>query len=253
MSTPPSFTQADFAQWNQTTSVFYLPKRLVGKSKVTQLRTELVKTIGESKVSAVQALPGLKFRVCFTSPSVRSSYHINGLTFRGLTITPFLAYEEVKAVFADRAPPQMPDKFLYKIRLFQLKFASRGFSFRFVTADSLLLALCARRWGTLQRTVQSCRHVLIRAVQLRLSLQRLVNSQPEPAGSGSSKPSSSSSSHPRDLCEKLAHPKSTAVTPVGAVEDPVTLLAPQPQSPLVEVVDVVLEATSRPGHHRLRL
>ena len=108
-----SFSKEDFAKWNQTTSVFYLPKRLVGKGKVTSLRSELVKTIGESKVSAVQALPGLKFRVCFVSSSFRQYYDINGLNFRGLTITPFPAYEEVKAVFVDRAPPQMPDKYLY--------------------------------------------------------------------------------------------------------------------------------------------
>ena len=109
----PLVTKDDFAKWNQTTSVFHLPKRLVGKSKVTQLRAELVKTIGEKKVSAIQALPGLKFRVCFSSPLVRSAFDINGLNFRGLNITPFPAYEEVKAVFVDRAPPQMQDKFIF--------------------------------------------------------------------------------------------------------------------------------------------
>ncbi len=109
MSAPPSFTKEDFALWNQTTSVFHLPKRLVGKSKVPQLRAELVKTIGEKKVSAVQALSDFKFCVCFSSPSVRCAYDINGLNFRGLTITPFPAYEEVKAVFVDRSPLQMPD------------------------------------------------------------------------------------------------------------------------------------------------
>ncbi len=180
MSTP-SFSKEDFAKWNQTTSVFYLPKRLVGKSKVTQLRSELVKTIGESKVSVVQALPGLKFRVCFVSSSFRQYYDINDLNFRGLTITHFPAYEEVKSVFVDWAPPQMPEKSLYMMawlhkavsfrssilpskashlsnlahvwcpwlskRLFQLKFAPPGFSFDFATADSLLLALRARRWA----------------------------------------------------------------------------------------------------------
>ena len=35
------------------------------------------------------------------------------LTFGGLNITPFPAYEEVKAVFVDRAPLQMPDKCIY--------------------------------------------------------------------------------------------------------------------------------------------
>ncbi len=51
--------------------------------------------------------------MCFSSPSVRCAYDINGLNFRGLTITPFPAYEEVKAVFVDRSPLQMPDQFLY--------------------------------------------------------------------------------------------------------------------------------------------
>ena len=112
MSAPPSFTKEDFALWNQTTSVFHLPKRLVGKSKVSQLRAELVKTIGEKKVSAVQALPDFEFRVCFSSPSVHCAFDINGLNFRDLTIMAFPAYEEVKAVFVDRSP-QMLDQFLY--------------------------------------------------------------------------------------------------------------------------------------------
>ncbi len=92
MSTP-SFSKEGFAKWKQTTSVFYLPKRLVGKSKITSLRSEVVKTIVESKVSAVQALPGLKFHVCFVSSSFCQYYDINGLNFRGLTVTPFPAYE----------------------------------------------------------------------------------------------------------------------------------------------------------------
>ena len=99
MTAPPSFSKEDFVLWNQTTSVFHLPKRLVGTSKVPQLQAGLVKTIGEKKVSAVQALPDFKFRVCFSSPSVHCAFNINGLNFRGLTIMPFLAYEEVKAVF----------------------------------------------------------------------------------------------------------------------------------------------------------
>ncbi len=72
------------------------------------------------------------------------------------------------------------------------------------------------------------------------------NSRKEPALSGSSNPSSPSSSDPRDLCEKLVHSKPSAVTPVGSGEYPVTLQAPQPQSPLVEVVEAVPVATSPP-------
>ena len=69
----------------------------------------------------------------------------------------------------------------------------------------------------------------------------------EPALSGSSKSSSPSSSHPRDLREKLARSKPTAVTPVGSGDVPVTLPASQPQSPLVEVVEAVPVATSSPS------
>ncbi len=59
--------------------------------------------------------------------------------------------------------------------------------------------------------------------------------------------SSPSSSHPSDLREKLARSKATAVTPVGSGQDPVTLPASQPQSPLVEVVEAVPVATSSPS------
>ena len=282
MSTPPSFTQADFAQWNQTTSVFYLPKRLVGKSRVTQLRAELVKTIGESKVSAVQALPGLKFRVCFTSPSVRSSYDINGLNFRGLTITPFSAYEEVKAVFVDRAPPQMPDKFLYDSlapygRVIPVKqLTIKGFPS--VKSGTRMVSMVINkaipaeiRVGGFQLSFRyrgqpptcfACQEVGHTAKDCPKSSKRrdngrsttskpaaasAENSRKQPALSGSSKLSSSSSSRPRDLREKLARSKPTAVTPVGSGAALVTLPASQPQSPLVEVVEAVPVATSLPS------
>ena len=98
MSSRP-FTKEDFAKWNTTTSVFHLPKRLVGKGKIPQLRADFVKAIGAEKVLAVQILPNHKVRVQFKSPSFRVRYEINGLSFRGVTLTPFPAYEEVKSVF----------------------------------------------------------------------------------------------------------------------------------------------------------
>ena len=113
MSSRP-FTKEDFAKWNTTTSVFYLPKRLVGKGKIPQLRADFVKAIGAEKVLAVQILPNHKVRVQFKSPSFRVRYEINGLSFRGVTLTPFPAYEEVKSVFVDRAPLQMVDNYLYE-------------------------------------------------------------------------------------------------------------------------------------------
>ncbi len=202
----PSFTKEDFAKWNQTTSVFYLPKRLVGKSMVTSLRSELVKAIGESKVSVVQALPGLKFRVCFVSSSFRQYFDINGLNFRGLTITPFAAYEEVKSVFVDRAPPQMPDKYIYDAlapygRVISVKhltikgfpsvqsrtrmvsiviekaipaeIRAMGFQLSFRYRGQPPTCFACQEVGHTQGTVQSRRNVGIRAVLSHLSLERL--------------------------------------------------------------------------------
>ena len=113
MSSRP-FTKEDFAKWNTTASVFYVPKRLVGKGKIPQLRADFVKAIGAEKVSAVQILPNHKVRVQFKSPSLRVTYEINGLSFRGVTLTPFPAYEEVKSVFVDRAPLQMGNNYLFE-------------------------------------------------------------------------------------------------------------------------------------------
>ena len=112
MSSQP-FTQEDFAKWNTSTSVFHVPKRLVGTSFVTQLRTDFANAIGTAKVQAVQLLPNHKVRVQFKSSSVRHHYDINGLSFRGVTLTSFPAYEEVKQAFIDRAPLQMADNYLY--------------------------------------------------------------------------------------------------------------------------------------------
>ncbi len=189
------FMQEDFVKWNKTTSVFHLPKRLVGKSKISQLPAELVKTKGESKVCAVQALPVLKFYVCFSFPSFCRQYDINSLNFWMLTITPFPAYEEVRAVFvnhfASSGARSISFLHLGTIWLCYLFIIIHGFpsvesatcmvsmvigkaipaairvtrcelSFRY--PDSLLLPLHARRWGTLQRTVKNHRNIAQKAV-----------------------------------------------------------------------------------------
>ena len=114
--TPPlAFSPADFAKWNQTTSMLHLPAKLVGKDKIPKVRGEIVKAIGEKKVAAVQALSPTKYRVEFTSSSYRHERDVNGITFRGVTLTPHPAYEEVKSVFVNRAPLQMPDQYLFDL------------------------------------------------------------------------------------------------------------------------------------------
>ncbi len=274
MSTPPSFTKEDFAKWNQTTSVFYLPKQLVGKSKVTQLRAEIVKTIGESKVSAVQALAGLKFRVCFASPSVRSSFDINGLNFRGLTITPFPAYEEVKVVFVDRSPPQMPDNYLFDalapyghvisvkhltIRGFpSVKSGTRMVSMVITKAIPAEIRVAGFQLSFRYRgqppTCFACQEVGHTAKDCPKSQKRrdkgrnqskpaqVKNSLKEPVKSGSSKSgSSASSSHLRDLREQLDFLKRTFTPSVVSGEGTVSS---QPTSPPVVVVEAVPVATS---------
>jgi hypothetical protein len=115
MSSHP-FTKEDFAKWNTTMSVFHVPKRMVGvgKGKIPQLQADFVKAIGTEKVLAVQILPNHKVCIQFKSPSLRVRFEINGLSFRGVTLTPFPAYEEVKSVFVDCAPLQMADNYLFE-------------------------------------------------------------------------------------------------------------------------------------------
>ena len=63
----------------------------------------------------MQALSPTKYRIQFTSSSYRHERDVNGIHFRGVTLTPHPAYEEVKSVFVDRAPLQMPDQYLYDL------------------------------------------------------------------------------------------------------------------------------------------
>ena len=112
---PLAFSAADFEKWNQTTSVVYLPAKVIGKDTIPKVRGELVKAIGEKKVAAVQALSPTKYRIQFSSSSYRHERDVNGIHFRGVTLTPYPAYEEVKSVFVNRAPLQMPDQYLYEI------------------------------------------------------------------------------------------------------------------------------------------
>ena len=95
--------------------MLHLPAKLVGKDKIPKVRGDIVQAIGEKKVAAVQALSPTKYRVGFRSSSYRHEKDINGISFRGVTLTPHPAYEEVKSVFVDRAPLQMPDQYLYEI------------------------------------------------------------------------------------------------------------------------------------------
>ena len=113
-STSTKFTAADFQRWNQTTSVVHIPSRLVKNSKIPQVRKELINAVGERKVSAVQALSPIKYHLQFKRSSDRHAAEINGISFRGVHLTPLPAYEEVKSVFVERAPLHMQDKYLYE-------------------------------------------------------------------------------------------------------------------------------------------
>ena len=64
--TPLAFSATDFQKWNQMTSMFHLPAKLVGKDKIPKVRGEIVQAIGEKKVAAVQALSPTKHRAIFS-------------------------------------------------------------------------------------------------------------------------------------------------------------------------------------------
>ena len=109
-----TFSAADFQRWNQTTSVVSIPQRLIRSSKIPQLRKELIQSVGERKVAAVQALSPFKYRIEFRRSSDRHAADINGISFRGIHLQPLPAYEEVKSIFVDRAPLQMQDNILFE-------------------------------------------------------------------------------------------------------------------------------------------
>lgn len=108
-----NFTAEDFAKWSTNSSCFRLPKRLIAKYAIKDVRVALIEAIGAERVCAVQALPDNKYRIVFTSSSYKIGYDINGLSFRGVNITPTPAYEQLVQVFIDRAPLHMPDEYFF--------------------------------------------------------------------------------------------------------------------------------------------
>ena len=108
----PNFTAANFTKWNQTSSCFRIPKQLIAKESISQVRVSLIPAIGSAKVYAIQALPENKYRLEFTSQQHKNFFDTHGLDFRGVNITPTLAYEQFIRVIIDRAPIDMPDEYL---------------------------------------------------------------------------------------------------------------------------------------------
>ena len=108
---PLAFSAADFQKWNQTTSMLHLTAKLVSKDKIPKLRGEIVKAICEKKVAAVQACRPQ--HIALSLHLHRHERDVNGITFRGVTLMPHPAYEEVKLVFVNCAPLQMPDQYLF--------------------------------------------------------------------------------------------------------------------------------------------
>ena len=109
----PNFTADDFAKWNKTSSIFKIPARLIAKEAIKDVRVALIEAIGANRVACVQALPDKRFRVDFTAESFNIGYQINGLSFRGVNITPTPAYETLIKVIVDRAPVHVPDKYFF--------------------------------------------------------------------------------------------------------------------------------------------
>ena len=62
----------------------------------------------------MQALSPIKYHVQYKHSSDRHAAEINGISFRGVHLTPLPAYEEVKSVFVEKAPLHMQDKYLYE-------------------------------------------------------------------------------------------------------------------------------------------
>ena len=54
---PTTFSEADYAEWNDTTSVVTIPRRIVGQDKPAVLRDEIIIAIEAKNLKGCQVLP----------------------------------------------------------------------------------------------------------------------------------------------------------------------------------------------------
>ena len=103
------FSEDDYAEWNETTSVVTIPQRIVGQDKPAVLRDELITAIGAKKLKGCQILPRCQVRVQFATGRLRRDFDMRGLSFRGVHLSPEPAYASRQQIFVEGAPFQFPN------------------------------------------------------------------------------------------------------------------------------------------------
>ena len=106
---PTVFSEADYAEWNDTTSVVTIPQRIVGQDKSAVLRDAIIIAIGANNLKGCQVLPRYQVRVQFKTGRLRRTFDMRGLSFRGVHLTPEPAYVSRQQIFVEGAPFQFPN------------------------------------------------------------------------------------------------------------------------------------------------
>jgi hypothetical protein len=101
-----------FKQWNSRACAITIPKAFVPSSKssvLEELSAEISGLLDQATLRTVQASSNRRFVLEFSNPSTAAEVMRNGIGFRGIHLTPTVAFCKLTSVFVKRAPFGVPD------------------------------------------------------------------------------------------------------------------------------------------------
>ena len=108
-----SFLMAEqFKQWNSRACAITIPKAFVPSSNssvVEELSAEIAGLLDQATLRTVQVTSNRRFVLEFSNPSTAAEVMRNGIGFRGVHLTPTVAFYKLTSLFVKRAPFGVPD------------------------------------------------------------------------------------------------------------------------------------------------
>ena len=101
-----------FKQWNSRACAITIPKAFVPSSKssvLEELSAEIAGLLDQATLRTVQVTSNRRFVLEFSNPSTAAAVMRNGIGFRGVQLTPTVAFYKLTSVFVKRAPFGVPD------------------------------------------------------------------------------------------------------------------------------------------------
>ncbi|CAB4031583.1 zinc finger CCHC domain-containing 3-like [Paramuricea clavata] len=101
-----------YKQWNARACAVTIPKAFVQSSKssvLEELSAEIAGLLDPATLRTVQATSNRRFVLEFSNLSTAAEVMRNGIGFRGVHLTPTVAYYKLTSVFVKRAPFGVPD------------------------------------------------------------------------------------------------------------------------------------------------